>query len=261
MAEANEVEPVLAVQALVARAHVDRGVGGPAARVVVQVAVVDVHVDAPKLVHDLREALEVDGDDVVDGDVRQVLDRLQGSLRAAVRVGLVDPAAERPGSPAPRDVDYQVARERQHRDDLLVRVGPDEHDGVGARAAAGVHSVRAPVVAEDERDGGLVRLRHVQDLLCLLHLAGVRAHRRDALVDEEPGTPRESPCRNEEDDDRPQEDLADDAEGPPAPGAVARDRRQGRDGKRSVPVPVNPSRASLERRSHTKSRRAATRGE
>ena len=66
--EADEVERLLAVQPLVARLQVDvRVVGRDRADVLVVVAAVDVHPDAAELVHDLLEAVEVDGDQVVDG--------------------------------------------------------------------------------------------------------------------------------------------------------------------------------------------------
>ncbi len=61
-----------------------------ARRVVVEVVAVDVDVDAPDRVDGLREALEVDVDDVVDLEAGQVLDRLQRLLDAAVGVGLVE---------------------------------------------------------------------------------------------------------------------------------------------------------------------------
>ena len=66
---ADEVERAQAGQPLVARLEIDRGVARRAA-VVVEVAAVDVHPDAPELVHELPEAAEVDRDDVVDRDTR-----------------------------------------------------------------------------------------------------------------------------------------------------------------------------------------------
>jgi hypothetical protein len=95
--EADEVERLPAVQPLVARLQVDvRVVGRARADVLVVVAAVDVHPDAAELVHDLLEAVEVDGDQIVDRQAGQVLDREQRALRAtAERVGRVD-AVRRP---------------------------------------------------------------------------------------------------------------------------------------------------------------------
>jgi hypothetical protein len=61
----HEGECIRGVQPLVARKQVDLGhartVGG-----IAQVAMVDVDPDATEVVHELREAAEVDGDEVVD---------------------------------------------------------------------------------------------------------------------------------------------------------------------------------------------------
>src|SRR5262249_36013880 len=58
-------ERVVAVQALVAGPEVDRRVAA-GSRGVVEVAVVDVDPDAADVVDELQEAVEVDGDEVVD---------------------------------------------------------------------------------------------------------------------------------------------------------------------------------------------------
>ena len=67
VAEPDEVERLLAVEPLVARLQVDvRVVVVGRAGVLVVVAAVDVHPDAVQLVDDFLEAVEVDGDQVVD---------------------------------------------------------------------------------------------------------------------------------------------------------------------------------------------------
>src|SRR5581483_10367427 len=90
MAEADEVERLLAVQLLIAGLEIDRRVAARAADGV-EVAVVDVDVDAVHLVDEQLEAVEVDGDEVVDRDVRQVLDGVERPALAAGRPGAVDP--------------------------------------------------------------------------------------------------------------------------------------------------------------------------
>ena len=85
VAVADVVERVGAAQALVAGLHVDRGeVGGGRAVVAVEVAAVDVGVDALQLVHEAAEAGEVDVDHVVDLDPEHRVQRLDGQWRAAV---------------------------------------------------------------------------------------------------------------------------------------------------------------------------------
>src|SRR5439155_25248812 len=109
----HEVERLLAAQSLVAGLQVDPCVAGRPP-VVVEVAPVDVHVDASELVDDLDEAEEVDADQVVDRDVRQRLDRLERPQRTAGRVGSVDLVV--PDGPAGAvDRDPHVAREREQR--------------------------------------------------------------------------------------------------------------------------------------------------
>ena len=152
---ADEVERLLAAQSLVAGLQVDPGVAGRPS-VVVEVAPVDVHVDASELVDDLDEAQEVDADQVVDRDVRQRLDRLERPQRAAGRVGRVDLVV--PDSAAwAVDRDPHVAREREQRDAMGRRVGPDQHHRV--RAARSLAVDVAVVGPEDQRDRRACRER------------------------------------------------------------------------------------------------------
>ena len=153
VAMTDEVERVPAVQELVAGLQVERRI--PEALLVVEVALVDVHVDAVEPVDDLLERLEVDCDHVVDRDPGQLLHRRQRPLGAAVRVGLVDPAGPRRMPLAPRVSDDEVAREREQRHDIPLRIDPNEHDRV--RAGAGGRIALPYVVADDDADGGLVR--------------------------------------------------------------------------------------------------------
>ena len=101
---------------------------------------------------------------------------------AAARVRRVDAVADRRLARAV-DVDDQVAREREHRDRLRVRVGADQHQRVGARGLRVV--AEAVVVADDQRDGGLVRDRQVEHLLGLDHVLGRRPQVLDGLVEPE----------------------------------------------------------------------------
>ena len=163
VAVAHVVERVLALELLVAGLDVDRGVAlaGRGGRVVVVVAPVDVDVDAADVVDRAPEAAEVDVDDVVDREVRagrvpeQLLDRRDRLARPAVGVGGVDLVG-----PVAGDRDLQVARERHHRDPLLVRVHAREQDRVRARLDAELVVAVAGVGAEDQerpRRAGLRR--------------------------------------------------------------------------------------------------------
>ncbi len=101
------------------------------------VVVIDVHVDAVDCVHGVGEAVEVDVDDVVDVvQAGELLDHLQGQLRAPVGVGGVEPV-----DPLAGDVDLQVAWDRHHRD--LVRRHPQQDRGVRAAELIGGALVRA----------------------------------------------------------------------------------------------------------------------
>ena len=76
--EADELECAATRQALVAGRQVDvRVVGRRRADVLVVVAAVDVEPDPAEVVDDLLEPVEVDRDQVVDPEPRQLADRLQ----------------------------------------------------------------------------------------------------------------------------------------------------------------------------------------
>src|SRR6266576_239536 len=84
----------------------------------------------------------------------------------------------------------------------------------------------------------------------------MRPNGADALVDEELGPAREGSHCDEEDDERPEQDLADKPERASLAALVPSHRGQSRYRDRPVPIAVDSARASLEGGSHTKSRRA-----
>src|SRR3954447_21154918 len=148
VAVADVVEGVLAMELLVARVDVDRGVV-LAVGVVVEVVAVDVDVDAADVVDDLAEAAEVDLDDVVDlerlaGLGEQALDRPDRQPRAAQLVRRVDAVAV-----VARDVGLEVARDRHHRGRVSVRVQPHEQDRVRPRLEPELPVAVALVGAQD----------------------------------------------------------------------------------------------------------------
>jgi hypothetical protein len=150
--ETDVVERLLAVELLVAGLQVDLCVAARTADGV-EVAVVDVDVDAVQLVDDQLEPVEVDSDDVVDGNVREVCDRVERSLLAADRPRLVDAAVRtRHVGAVAIDRHLEVARERHERQRVVRRVAADEHDRVGARLLAQRRiGALAGVVADDQR--------------------------------------------------------------------------------------------------------------
>ena len=258
VAEADEVERRAPGQPLVAGLEVDLRVAVPGADagVVVVVAAVDVDPDAAERVDDLLEAAEVDGDQVVDREAGQPADRLERPLRAAGRVRRVDLRAELVSGAA--DVDDHVSREREHRDRLRLRIGPQEHERVGARGRSLRLTVPA-VVADHERDRGLVRRRHrVEARLRLLHVGRVRADRGDALVDEQVDAADEREGEHEQAGADDREDAADDPE--PASrtrvwGLIPVDRRQRVGWEADAPVTVDATAVSpFQRRPHEVSR-------
>jgi hypothetical protein len=88
MAVPHELERRAAAEPLIARLEVDvREVRRGAPDIPVVVAAVDVHPDTAELVDDLLEAVEVDLDQVVDRQSRQVLHRFERARRAAAREG------------------------------------------------------------------------------------------------------------------------------------------------------------------------------
>ena len=153
---ARVVERVEPAQRLVARLDVDLLVVLLAVEgvVLVEVAAVDVDVDAVEGVDGAGEALEVDVDDVVDlqpvGSRRgpgQLLDRLQGQLGAAVRVGGVQLV----GADA-RDLDAEVARQREEGEGVAVGVDAKQHRRVGEAAEALIGLVLRPLVGAEDHD-------------------------------------------------------------------------------------------------------------
>ena len=107
-------ERVRAVELLIARVEVDRRCAGVRRD---EVAAVDVEVDAVDAMDDLREGVEVEGDQVVDRYVRQVRDRVQRGARASVGAAIgprgVDPVVRGDGVSLAVDRDVEVARERE----------------------------------------------------------------------------------------------------------------------------------------------------
>jgi hypothetical protein len=180
--EADEVECLLAGQLLVAGLQIDvRVVVVGRTRVLVVVATVDIQPDPTKRVDDLLEAMEVDGDQVVDREPRQVLDREQRALRVAARVGGVDPIGTEWGRRVAVDRHVEVARERQQRDRLGHWIGADQHQRVRERRVARLRA-GAVVVADDERDRRAVRDRDVERARGLDDGGRVRAQSGDELV-------------------------------------------------------------------------------
>ena len=165
--------------------------------------------DAADCIDDLAERAEVDDDHVVHRQAGQRLHGLDRKRGPAEGVGGVDLVRA-----VSRDVDAQVARNRDEREPVVVRIRPQQHDRVGAPAAGSVLAVRADVGAEDEdvrrvreerarvgrerRVGGLLEPR-----VRLLHAA---VHREVA---------EHSPHEDDQQEDR--EDREDD----PAPAAPA----------------------------------------
>ena len=253
VAEADEVERPRPVEALVAGLEVDLRVAGRAA-VVVVVAPVDVQPDTTELVDELPEPTEVDRDDVVDRQARQVADGAERPDRAAGRVRGVDLRRERRVA-GTVDRDVQVAGEREERDRLLPRVRAHQHQGVGARRCV-LPLVGAVVVAEHERGRGLAGESDLQRLERLLHLGRARRDGCDSLMEVEVRAARGAADQHGEHERRPAEDR--ERERAAAPGrrrrlAVDRDRPERRRRDRSPTVAVQGRAAadsSLQRRSH-----------
>ncbi len=132
--EADEVERLLPVEALVARLEVDRRVAARST-LGVDVAMVDLHVDAVELVHEQLEAVEVDRDQVVHREPGQLLDGLERPVRRAVparRPRGVDPVGLERRDRVAVDRHLQVAREREERQRVRRRIRAHEHDRVRA---------------------------------------------------------------------------------------------------------------------------------
>ena len=96
---------------------------------------VDVDGDTTHGVDDALEALEVDLEVVVDGNVEVLLERVDHPLRPAAGVGVersVDLLLPEPGH-----LDGQVARERDQEPRLLLGIDVDHHERVRPLTAAG----------------------------------------------------------------------------------------------------------------------------
>ena len=204
---ANVVERLPPGELLVARLEVDLRVAERAAAVV-EVAPIDVDPGAVESVDDLPEAAEVDRDQVVDLHPGEEPHGLQRALRPAGRVCGVDLVEERRPSRA-ADLDAHVAREREERDRVGRRIGPDEHEGVGA--PGGPFSL-ASVVPDHERDRGLPGQGNRELAGGLADLGGLRGDRRNRLVEIEI-RPAGRPGRDDETrDPEPHRDPPDEAD-------------------------------------------------
>ncbi len=140
VAEAHVVQRVLAAELLVAGLQVDRRVVRLRAAVVVEVAPVDVGVDAAEAVDGAAKAAEVHVDHVVDRDAQQRPHRANRELRPTELVGLVDLAPAVPG-----DVDDEVAGDRHDRRRVLVRIEVRDDDRVRPRPELRLDVGEAPV--------------------------------------------------------------------------------------------------------------------
>jgi hypothetical protein len=250
---ADEIERLVAAELLVAGEEVDRRVAEVAAAVV-EVAAVDIDPDPSDRVDELPEPAEVDRDQVVDRRVRERTHGLERPFGAAGGVRLVDPRAE-DALAGTVDLDEEVARERQHRDRLRLRVGPDEHDRVRARLDT-LALTGALVVAHDERGRGLTGQGDVEPLRRDLHVGSRGDDVRNALVE-----PEVRPAGGRADDDEQRRGPPGEGgahEGPARPRrrlglTVDRDRREraGRQDCASVAVGGRTAaHASLQRRPH-----------
>ena len=148
VAEADERQRVPAVEPLIARLQVDRREVGH--RRVVVVAAIDHEVRPAQLVDHADEAPEVDVDEVVDLQPRELLHRLEGErgavLASTQRVRGVDAI----GAVA-RYLDTQVARDRQHRDALRLGVEAHQDEGVGAADVRRTEDLAAVAAEEQDR--------------------------------------------------------------------------------------------------------------
>ena len=141
---------------------------------------VDVEPHAAEVVDELREAAEVDGDEVVDRQSRERAHGLDAAGCAALRERRVDPVAKI-GAARAFDRRDQVTRERQHRERPRVGIGPDEDQGVGAAGELGLLALSA-VGADYERDRRLTGNRHVETFCRCTVGPRLRADRREELM-------------------------------------------------------------------------------
>ena len=175
MPEAREGQRVVAAQQLVARLQVDRHVVVGCRTVVdVEVAPVDREPDTAERADDAVERTEVDGNQIVDLHAGQFLDRGQRERFLPDVVGLVDRSPT-----VARDVDDEVAREREQRDRLRARVDAHHHHRVGAPTGL----AGTMVLADDQCGNGLVGRGDGKSVLCLLLLLVGRArHCRNRVL-------------------------------------------------------------------------------
>ena len=129
-------------------------------------------------------------------------------------------------------LDHQVAREGEHRQRLLVRVGAQEHE----RVRAPCRDLAGPlVVADDDRDRWLAGDDGVQLLRRPDHLLRGGPDGGDAVVEVELHATRERAGRDEHRDDEPHDALREQLQrvAPDAvEGALGGGRRDGRRGAR-----------------------------
>src|SRR6202023_1001037 len=100
------------------------------------------------LVHYLIEGGEVEIYYVVDGNVQQILDHMEGELGATERVGKVDLA--RVGDAVIGVMHIQVARNRQLGSETLVGVQMDDDDRVAVRRPIVDRRLRTAIGAEQQ---------------------------------------------------------------------------------------------------------------
>ena len=219
MAEAHEVQRLRAAELLVAGLEVDRRVVRAGAGVVVEVAPVDVDVDALEPVDRAAEAAEVHVDDVVDVDVQQVADRADRELRAAEVVGLVDLAL-----PVAGDLDLEVARDRHDRHRVLVGVQADDDDRV--RARPDLADVGEAAVGAEQEDRLRLAGGHVlEELLDVRDPGRSLLEGVDVVVDLEQQTGRHRRGGEHHDEQGAEHELLDHAEVKPRvihPGSLRR---------------------------------------
>ena len=180
MPEADEVERLIPTQLLVPGLQVDRRVPGWTA-LRIEVAPVDVHPDSTELVDQLAEAPEVDRDQVVDRNARELAHGLERASSTAVGVGSVDLGRVRRFAGAD-DLCLEIAWEREHRDRVVLRIRADKHEGVRARGRS-LGLARATVVPDDESCRGLTGDREIEPLRSDPHIDASRCHGGHRLME------------------------------------------------------------------------------
>ena len=193
---------VVPANTLIAGPEVDRRVTRrPGVRV--EVAVVYVQPDTAQLVDELQEAVEVDGDEIVDRYAGERADRLHAAERAAGGIRGVDAVApNRP--PGAVDVNDQIAGKGQHRDRPRLRIRAEEHQRVRPADRPCVTGLcSAPLVGSDQECvGRLARQRHVEGFLRRLVRLRMRSDRREELVLLQVGRARDDQCGQQRPEER-----------------------------------------------------------